>query len=505
MQRAYDWGTPIELLTPEEMARADLLAIGGVDGGGYRLMCNAGLAVGREPVTRYPQATAFDVLCGPGNNGGDGYVVARLLHEWGSLVRVWTDGAPRAATDAALAAADCPVTVAPLADFVPSPGAVVVDALYGAGLTRALDGAALQAARACNAAGCTVVSVDLPSGVSGASGVSLGDAFAALLTVTFFRRKPGHMLEPGRRLCGETIVADIGIEGGVLDVVKPLAFVNSPLSWRHSFPRPDPDQHKYSRGHVAVFSGGMISTGAARLAAMAAARIGAGAVTIYSPAAAIATNAAHLTSIMLRKIDDASELRAALAARAPDAFVLGPGFGLGRPVRETVLSLLRGTQKGVLVLDADGLSAFRDEPEGLFEDARRSRMGLVLTPHEGEFARLFPDLACSDTLSKLDKAREAANRAGSVVVYKGPDTVIAAPDGRAAINANGSPYLATAGSGDVLAGMIAGLCAQNMPAFDAACVAVWIHAEAALRFGPGLIAEDLPGMLPPLLGELLAD
>jgi hydroxyethylthiazole kinase-like uncharacterized protein yjeF len=265
-------------------------------------------------------------------------------------------------------------------------------------------------------------------------------------------------------------------------------------------PRPERGQHKYSRGHAAVFSGGPSSTGAARLSAIAAARAGAGVTTVWSPASAISINAAHLTSIMLRKIDDANDLREAFAEREPDALVIGPGYGLRRPIRDMVLAVLAQSTKGTLVLDADAITGFRGDPEVLFDAIRRSHRKVALTPHEGEFSRLFPKI---DDASKLERARQAAATAGAVVLLKGSDTVIAAQDGRAAINANGSPWLATAGSGDVLAGLIAGLAAQNMPLWQAACAAVWLHAEAASRFGAGLIAEDLSSLIPSLLRELL--
>jgi hydroxyethylthiazole kinase-like uncharacterized protein yjeF len=231
---------------------------------------------------------------------------------------------------------------------------------------------------------------------------------------------------------------------------------------------------------------------------------------VLSPGSAMQVNAAHLTAIMLRRTDDASDLDAFLADRRPSAFVLGPGFGVSEKLRDFALAVMASGggegRSGVegLVLDADGITAFRDDPAPLFQAAGAANApALVLTPHEGEFARLFADLAGDETLSKLDKARKAASRAHGVIVYKGPDTVIAAPDGRAAINANGAPWLATAGSGDVLGGIVAGLLAQGMPAFEAACAAVWLHAEAGARFGSGLIAEDLPRALVPVLRELL--
>lgn len=488
-----------ELLTPSEMGRADRAAIAAGPFDGYALMKNAGAAVTAELLRRYPGAAGVDVLAGPGNNGGDGYVVARLLHEAGVTVRLWAEGTPRAGSDAARALPDCRVPARPLDDFAPSRDALVLDALYGAGLARPLEGGAAKAARACAKAGVRVVAVDLPSGVSGESGLAGGEAFRADLTVTFFRLKPGHLLEPGRELCGETVVADIGIPDAVLPDIGPAAFVNLPTLWGARLPRPLRGQHKYSRGHVAVLSGGPSSTGAARLSATGAARAGAGAVTVWSPGNALAVNAAHLTSIMLRRLDGPERLGELLAAHAPAAMVLGPGYGLDRPIRAMVLAVLEAAGEGTLVLDADALTGFRDEPERLFEAIGRSGLNAVMTPHEGEFARLFPHVSGG---SKLDRAREAAQRSGAVVVLKGPDTVIAAPDGRAAINANGSPWLATAGSGDVLAGLVAGLCAQKTPAWEAACAAVWIHAEAAGRFGPGLIAEDLPGLVPAVLREI---
>jgi hydroxyethylthiazole kinase-like uncharacterized protein yjeF len=493
-------GIDLELLTPKEMAMADARAadLGPLDS--YGLMVNAGQSVTACLLNRYPAATGFDILCGPGNNGGDGYVIARLLAKAGVSVSVYADGAPRAGTDAERAAKDCPLTATPVGNFRPTEGTVVVDALYGAGLTRPLAGEAKAAAEACNEMGVTVVAVDLPSGLSGETGQPLGASFRADLTITFFRLKPGHLLEPGRDLCGETILADIGIPNAVLETIEPNTFRNKPALWLEKLPRPQRGQHKYSRGHAAVFSGGPSSTGAARLCAIAAARGGAGATTIWSPASAITTNAAHLTSIMLRKLDDAADLREAFAEREPAAIVLGPGYGLRRPIREMVLAVLAQSTMGTLVLDADAITGFRDEPETLFDAIKRSRREVVLTPHEGEFARIFPDITDA---SKLTRARKAGEQAGAVIVLKGPDTVVAAPDGRAAINENGSPWLATAGSGDVLAGIIAGLAAQKMPLWEASCAAVWLHAEAASRFGPGLIADDLPGLLPPLLRELL--
>ncbi|MEQ1939077.1 NAD(P)H-hydrate dehydratase [Mesorhizobium sp. CN5-321] len=502
----------IDLLTPAEMAQADRRAIeaGPLDGIG--LMRNAGQAVAAIVLSRFAGARRVHVLCGSGNNGGDGYVVATILAESGVAVSLWASGAPRGGGDAALAAAECPLPAHPLADFAAERGDAVVDALYGAGLSKPLAGADAAAVVKAAALRLLVVAIDLPSGVSGTGGAVLGRAFRADVTVTFVRRKPGHLLLPGRELCGEVIVADIGIGDSVIASLGIRTFANEPALWRDRLPRPAVDAHKYKRGHVGVFSGGPHATGAARLSALGAARCGAGAVTVLSPGSAMQVNAAHLTAIMLRRVDDIADLAGFLDDRRPSAFVLGPGFGVGEKAREFALAVLRAGKSEHdgdksaphgLVCDADAITSFRGDPEDIFAAAAESATALVLTPHEGEFARLFPDLSADASLSKLDKARQAAARSSAVVVYKGPDTVIAAPDGRAAINSNGASWLATAGSGDVLAGIVAGFLAQAMPAFEAACAAVWIHAEAGSRFGPGLVAEDLPQALPPILRELL--
>ncbi len=488
------------LLTSAEMATADRMEAELGPFSLRRLMENAGVAVAREVLRRYPQTGEVAVLCGPGNNGGDGYVAARILTECGVPVTVWRESGPKAGSDAADAAAGWRGQVAELADFHPRPGMLVLDCLFGAGLSKPLGGAAARAAEACNEAAVQVLAVDLPSGVSGADGTTPGPAFSADATITFMCRKPGHLLLPGRDLCGELVVADIGIPQAAMEAAGGTTFANEPDLWRAHLPSLSNDTHKYARGHAAVFSGGPSATGAARLAALSAARAGAGAVTVLSPANALMANAAHLASIMLARIESAEELKAFVAERKVRSLVIGPGFGVGEKARDFVLSLL-GEEGRTLVIDADVITSFKDEPEALFAACRASKAQAVLTPHEGECGRLFPDLA--EVPSKLDRARQAAARSSAIVVLKGPDTVIAAPDGRAAINTNGTPLLATAGSGDVLAGIIAGLAAQGIPVWEAACAAVWMHAEPAREFGRGLIAEDLPDALPGVLQKLV--
>ncbi len=487
----------LEILTPAEMGRADALAIDGGPYDGYGLMQNAGRALHREILARFPGVARAAVLCGPGNNGGDGYMVARLLAEDGVTVRLFALAEPREGSDARRAAGDCPVEAEPLGAFDPGDHDLVVDALFGAGLSKPLGDILAGVAGRIGECGTPVVAVDLPSGLSGESGAPLGASFRADLTVTFFRPKPGHLLWPGRALCGETVVADIGIPKQVLETIGLRTFQNAPALWRAVLPVHAADTFKYGRGGVGVASGGPSSTGAARLAAMAAARAGAGAVTVLSPPSAMLINACHLTSIMLRAADGAGDLAAFLDEGKTAALVIGPGFGVTDRLRDFVEAALspghwpsggRGL-RGV-VLDADALTAYAGTPDRLFAMIAHAPGGVALTPHEGEFARLFAKLAADERLSKLERARGAARVSGAVVLLKGPDTVIAAPDGRAAINTNGSPVLATAGSGDVLAGVIGGLIAQGMPAFEAACAAAWIHGEVGIVSGPGAIAED---------------
>lgn len=495
----------IELLTPQEMAEADRRGIAAGPFDGHGLMQNAGRAAAAILLAKFSGVARVDVLCGPGNNGGDGYVIARILAESGVSVELWAEGSPRPNSDAARAAAVCALPVKMLADYRPRTGSLVVDALYGAGLTRPLGQAAATASEAIEALRLPVVAVDLPSGVSGESGAVFGAALRADLTVTFARKKPGHLLLPGRALCGEVVVADIGIATAVIDGLAIRTFENLPALWLSDFPRLAIDTYKYRRGHVGVFSGGPASTGAARMTALGAARAGAGAVTVLSPANALAVNAAHLTSIILRKTESLEDLVEFLGERKPQALVFGPGLGPNDKVGRFALDMLDAIDGApqTIIIDADGLSSLARHPDGLFGAARRTGAPrLVLTPHDGEFSRLFPDIAADQTMLKLAKARRAAERSQCIVLFKGPDTVIASPDGRAAVNSNGTALLATAGSGDVLAGMIASMAAQGMPAFEAACAATWMHAEAAVRFGPGLIAEDLPLALLPVLREV---
>jgi len=493
-----------ELLTNAEMAEADRLAIAGGTPASV-LMENAGRAVADAVQAHHATARRIAVVAGPGNNGGDGFVAARILAQRGCAVRVLLAGDPaRLKGDAAAAAAQWDGATEAAEPAGLAGVDLIIDALFGAGLDRAVEGPARSMIEAMNASATPVVAVDLPSGINGSTGAVMGCAVRAERTVTFFRRKPGHVLLPGRLHCGPVEVADIGIPASVLEQVRPQTFANAPGLWGGAFPIPKMDGHKYTRGHAVVVSGGLSFTGAARLAARGALRAGAGLVTIASPPDALAVNAAASLAVMVRRVDGAGELADFLSDRRRNTVVLGPAGGVGGPMREMVLAALAGER--AVVLDADALTSFGEDPAVLFAALSRRSATAVLTPHEGEFARLFKRAGqAPENGSRLARARVGAQAAKAIVLLKGPDTVVAAPDGRAAIAENAPPWLATAGAGDVLAGFIAGLLAQGMPSFEAAAAAVWLHGEAAREIGPGLIAEDISEAVPEVYRRLFVD
>jgi len=481
----------LEILTNAQTRAADAAAIA-AGASGFDLMTRAGEAVAAAVMDRWPSGPVV-VLCGPGSNGGDGFVAACALKARGRDVRL-AAMVDRSALngDAAKAAAAWQGPVAHLEVSLFAGAGVIVDALFGAGLDRPLDAGLQSLLRAAAASGAPILAVDLPSGLNGDTGKPMGYAPPAAATVTFHRKKPAHVLLPGRDLCGEIIVADIGLE----TPRNVTLLENGPPLWGARMPWPTAVSHKHARGRVIVVSGDVATTGAARLAARGALRIGAGVVTVLSPPDALIVNGAHLEAIMLRPFETDVELEA--AAATVDAAVIGPAAGVNESTVSNLFALAR--TGSALVIDADALTVFADDTEDFFSVLDRDD---VLTPHPGEFERVFPGLLGGSS-ERITAARKAAARAGAVVLLKGSDTVIAAPDGRAVVNGNGSPWLATAGSGDVLTGFIAGLIAQGLDSFDAACAAVWIHAEAGATFGPGLISEDLPGLAPQVLARLYA-
>jgi hydroxyethylthiazole kinase-like uncharacterized protein yjeF len=458
-----------------------------------RLMENAGRAVATAICERFsPRPTA--VVCGPGNNGGDGWVTARALLNKGWQVWVETLAPIDGLSGDAHAAASAWTGEVLRHGERKYEAQLFVDAMFGAGLSRALDGESACRAGIFAASPDRVVAVDVPSGLHGDTGKPFGEACArASLTVTFVRKKPAHVLLPGRDLCGDVVVADIGASDEIVAHQQVKLWESAPKAWLKWFPWPGVQAHKHQRGHVVVASGGRGRTGAARLAARSALRIGAGLVTLLSPTEAMAENAAHLSAIMLSEADDGAAL--ASSAVSAQAMILGPAFGIDAGARAKLDAILAAPPRCPLVVDADAITMLAPLTEGLLTKAD------VMTPHVGEFRRAFPGLLETST-TRIEAARAAAAKAGCVVLLKGPDTVVAAPDGRAFVNTSGTPFLATAGSGDALAGMAGGLIGQGMPSFEAAAAAAWLHGRAGEALGAGLVAEDIPEIFPLLLNSL---
>ena len=482
----------LALLTPTQMSDADRSAeVAGV--AGPAMMEAAGGAVAVAIGERWPMRPVT-LLCGPGNNGGDGFVVARHLEAAGWPVKVALLGAREKLSGyAARAASLWKGDLVPFSpDSLDSAG-VIVDAIFGAGLSRSLDGQALVLVEAMKSRHVPICAVDVPSGLDGASGMVRGAAASADLTVTFFRKKPGHLLYPGRALCGDIVLADIGTPVSVLDDISPNTWENGPGLWLDSYPWPQPESYKYKRGEVMVLGGEAI-TGASRLTTLAASRAGAGMVTLAAPAAVWSIYATSLVNAIVHSFTGAAGWEALLADKRRNVIAIGPGAGVGAVTRQYVVAAL--ATKRATVLDADALTSFAEAPDDLF---RAIDGPCVMTPHAGEFMRLYHFEG-----DKLERARAAAKQSGAIILLKGPDTVIAAPDGRAIINSNAPAQLATGGSGDVLTGIIAALLAQGMMPFEAAAAGAWLHGEAASEFGLGLIAEDLPGILPRVLQQLRA-
>jgi hydroxyethylthiazole kinase-like uncharacterized protein yjeF len=509
-----------DLLTAAQMRAIETAAIESGAATGLELMERAGRGVVEAIFEEWPELAKTShravVLCGPGNNGGDGFVVARLLKEWGWEVDVVLHGDPERLPPDARANHDlwCAMGTVRTGPFGPTAD-LVVDAVFGTGLTRPVEEPVLREdfARISAAAGAgqgrapRTVAIDLPSGLHADTGAVIGGttergsrAPRVMLTVTFHAEKCAHRIGDGPGHCGRVVVKSIGLaDTPVPDAARRI---DGPLAGL----RKAAGAHKYDHGHALVLSGGHGRGGAARLAARGALRIGAGLVTVGCPSAAVQENAAQLNAIMLKPLKEITDLIEFLADGRINAVCLGPGLGRGERAQQMVTAVLAAER--ATLLDADALTVHEDDPDSLFYQLHEA---CVLTPHGGEFRRLFPDLAArliasgagGAAFSRIDAAREAAARAGCTVLLKGPDTVIADQTGAAAVNSahydRAAPWLATAGSGDVLAGFITGLLARGVAPFGAAATGAWLHAECALSFGPGLIAEDLPEELPRVL------
>jgi NAD(P)H-hydrate epimerase len=479
------------ILTVAEMQESDRKTIAAGTAGAV-LMEQAGQSVVDIIIQNYAPCPVL-VLCGPGNNGGDGFVIARLLQEAGWAVRI---AAMKAAADyqgdAALMAKKCGGKFEALSETIDlKETALVIDALFGTGFSKALAPPLAEMLQNIAVAGLPVIAVDIPSGINGDTGAADPATLKALHTVTFHAKKPGHLLLPGRAYCGQIHITDIGITHE--EHTTPPLYENSPALWYPLFPQPQTGDNKYSHGHAVIF-GGAKMTGAAKLAAHAAMRSGAGLATILCPPESFDIYAEYKAHLLVEPLADIGEKTAFLQDPRKNAVLIGPGLGVTDETRAAVLAALAAKDKAVC-LDADALSVFHDAPDALFSALHDN---CILTPHDGEFARLFGSIAGD----KIARTRKAAEKSGAVVLLKGADTVIAAPDGRAVINTNAPAFLATAGAGDVLAGIITGLLAQHMPAFEAAAAAAWLHGAAAQKCGRGLVAEDLAEYLPPILKEL---
>jgi ADP-dependent NAD(P)H-hydrate dehydratase / NAD(P)H-hydrate epimerase len=486
---------PCSLLTRAEATELDRLTIA-FGSEGVTLMQRAGAAV-VAVIEQHYAPTRCLVLCGGGKNGGDGFIVAELLRQMGWDVACIACGGLPESGDAHIARTRYQGQVLPWNSIAFEEAGLVVDAIFGVGLSRAMESGLAAIVAAVNKSGVPVVAIDMPSGIHADSGAVLGAAVRATQTVTFTRKKPGLLLLPGRDYAGNVIVADINMDMDALYNL-PLRFAeNAPALWRERLPQFSATQHKYDHGHALILGGGVM-TGAARLAARACQRTGAGLVSIAAPPYATLVYASNLDSVLVQPITTPEDWQKQIDDRRKTALLLGPGAGVTDLLQQQVLAAL-ATDKPT-VLDADALTCFAETPELLF---RAVRPHTVLTPHSGEFLRLFgPQQEFSDRLAVVSRMAQMLQ---CVVLLKGADTIIAAPDGRAIINANAPPWLATAGSGDVLAGIITGFMAQGVAAFHATCIGAWLHGAAAQNFQPGMIAEDLVATLPQTLATLAAE
>jgi ADP-dependent NAD(P)H-hydrate dehydratase / NAD(P)H-hydrate epimerase len=485
-----------EILNNQQMAEADSLVIeSGVSG--FDLMKRAGEGVADFIHIYYPGRNVL-VLCGSGNNGGDGFIAAKKLQNGGHNVRL-ACLAPKdkLKNDALRAAQQWDGEIFPFENLTIDSGELIVDAVFGTGLVRDFIPPVKEIFEQIKNLNSDVVAVDIPSGVNGSTGESLSLTPHARHTITFCRRKIGHVLLPGREFSGTVHVVDIGIPDEVVEQVGSTATENRPHLWRSSLRRKTASCHKYDYGH-AILYGGPRMTGAACMSAYAALRTGAGVCTIVANPDTADIYRHYMPNIMYEPIEALKDFDTHLADGRRNAVLMGPGAGQeNRADLKRLIESVCKRRDRKIVLDADALTVFADNPEVLYR-MLRNRENVVLTPHEGEFAKIFPGIQGT----KIERAEQASVLTNATIVLKGFESVIAAPGRKSVVNTYSSPYLATAGSGDVLAGIIVGFIAQNVPVFESSCAAVWLHSEAARAFGPGLVATDIIELIPAIIGKL---
>jgi len=462
---------------------------------GYKLMENAGGVIFKIIKKKFKKKKKIKILCGPGNNGGDGFVVAKLLEENGfqdvELFCLVTKNKLKG--DAKIAANNFNKNLKSFNDFKISSNDLIIDGIFGSGLKRNISGNLKKIIEKINLKKPYCISIDTPSGINGDTGEIQGTALKSNDTITFTTKKPGHLLSPGSEYCGNVIVGDIGINLEKLSF-KPRIFENHPDNWRSKFPWPNQKSHKYTRGFSLIICGEKM-TGASRLAARAAARIGCGLLCLGVPRKSFNIYSTENPIALIEIVDDKKDLNNLLKDKRINTILIGPGFGISKKKLELILKVVK-EKKRLIVLDADALK------NNFKKILLKNKTKIVITPHEGEFLQVLKDLNIKNKKNKFSIVIEFIKKTKINLILKGNKTLICSQDGKISINTNTSPFLATGGSGDVLAGMITGLISQGMDIFNACCASVWIHGEIGRMKGPGLIAEDLPEMIPKVLKKL---
>jgi len=486
----YTHGSAIFL--PEEMRRFERLNF--TKKQSYEFMERAGHEVFKLIENNFTKKQSVIVLCGPGNNGGDGFVVARYLMEEGYKVKVYTfANKDNYIGDALEALKNFKGVIKALSFFNLEKKALIVDALFGIGLKRKIKGRLKKIFQQIKKSNNPVVSVDIPSGISSSDGKILGSAIKATFTVTFHRKKAGHVLGDGKEFSGKLSVVDIGFSNKKM---KNRYIENSPHLWVKYFPWKKISGHKYSRGRVVVHGGQKEFTGATILSAQAALRTGTGSVKIICSKNTLQIYSLKFPSVLKTEINNIYQLEKFLKKEKITSILIGPGAGSNKKVKEIVKLILRKVKYAVI--DADALTCFKNDLKSLYNLLDKNK---IITPHLGEFHRIFPTI--KKKLNNVDKVLIATKLTKSNIVLKGSSTIIISYDKKIIINDHSSSELAVIGSGDVLSGLIVSLVGdKKMSPFLAGCAATWIHGDIAKKYGKGLIAEDIVKGIPAALKRL---